>query len=167
AVLRQENALEAAHARRREAAEAREAIEDGEAPEGTAAEHTAAYESAQAAVTAAEAELEGLRERLHEAEREADALTAKAAALGSAVAVSGGAAEIVRAGGPGVRGLVGDAVQGSPGYEAAVAAVLGPLAEGVLVDDDEAAFLLAAEARGAGGGARGLAGPGAAGAPPP
>ncbi|MGX1932203.1 chromosome segregation protein SMC [Microbacterium resistens] len=151
AVLRQENALEAAHARRREAAEAREAIEDGEAPEGTAAEHTAAYESAQAAVTAAEAELEGLRERLHEAEREADALTAKAAALGSAVAVSGGAAEIVRAGGPGVRGLVGDAVQVRVGYEAAVAAVLGPLAEGVLVDDDEAAFLLAAEAIDAGG----------------
>ena len=144
AVLRQENALEAAHARRREAAEARERIEEGEAPEGTAAEHTAAYERAQAAVSAAEAELEGIRERLHEAEREADALTAKAAALGSAIAVSGGAAELVAGGHDGVLGLVADSVQVKPGYEAAVAAVLGPLAEGVLVADADAAFALAA-----------------------
>ncbi|MDQ4213225.1 chromosome segregation protein SMC [Microbacterium capsulatum] len=143
AVLRQENALEAANERRRHAAEARERIEEGEAPEGTAAEHAEAYERAQARVVAAEAELEGLRERLHAAEREAEALTAKAAALGSAIAVTGGAAEIVKEGRPGVRGLVGDAVQVKPGFEAAIAAVLGPLAEGVLVDDAEAAFALA------------------------
>lgn len=146
AVLRQENALEAAHVRRREAAEALEAIDGAEAPEGTAAEHSAAYESAQRAATAAEAERETLRERLHAAEREVDALTAKAAALGSALAVSGGAAEIVKAGGAGIRGLVGDAVQVRAGYEAAIAAVLGPLAEGVLVDTAEDAYALAAEA---------------------
>ncbi|MBX4420691.1 hypothetical protein K4H00_22060, partial [Mycobacterium tuberculosis] len=44
AVLRQENALEAANARRRDAADALESIDDTEAPEGTAAEHSAAYE---------------------------------------------------------------------------------------------------------------------------
>ncbi|UWF78454.1 MULTISPECIES: chromosome segregation protein SMC [Microbacterium] len=148
AVLRQENALEAAHTRRREAAEALEAIEDAEAPEGTAAEHAAAYEDAQKRLTAAEAERDALRERLHEAEREADALTAKAAALSSALALSGGAAEIVANGGSGVRGLVGDAVQVRAGFEAAVAAVLGPLAEGVLVDRAEDAFALVAGARG-------------------
>ncbi|MEV8171303.1 chromosome segregation protein SMC [Microbacterium sp. NPDC077486] len=146
AVLRQENALEAAHARRREAEEALEAIDEAEAPEGTAVEYAAAYESAQRAATAAEAERESLRERLHAAEREVDALTAKAAALSSALSLSGGAAEIVAEGGPGVRGLVGDAVQVRAGYEAAIAAVLGPLAEGVLVGSAEDAFILAAEA---------------------
>ena len=146
AVLRQENALEAAHARRREVEEALEAIDDAEAPEGTAVEYAAAYESAQRAATAAEAERESLRERLHAAEREVDALTAKAAALSSALSLSGGAAEIVAEGGPGVRGLVGDAVQVRAGYEAAIAAVLGPLAEGVLVGSAEDAFILAAEA---------------------
>ncbi|WP_217183757.1 chromosome segregation protein SMC [Streptomyces sp. AC495_CC817] len=152
AVLRQENALESAVARRREAAEAMEAIDDAEAPEGTAAEHAAAYDAAQRASSAAEAERETLRERLHAAEREVDALTAKAAALGSALALSGGAAEIVTSGGRGVRGLVGDSVQVRAGFEAAVAAVLGPLAEGVLVDTAADAYALAADAadRGAG-----------------
>ncbi len=143
AVLRQENALEAANNRRREAAEVREAIEEAEAPQGTAAEHATAYETAQSAATAAEAEREALRERLHAAEREVDALTAKAAALSSALSISGGAAEIVGAGGRGVRGLVGDSVQVRAGFEAAIAAVLGPLTEGVLVDGAEDAFLLA------------------------
>lgn len=145
AVLRQETALEAANERRREAAEALEQIDDAEAPEGTAAEHASAYETAQRESTAAETELEGLRERLHSVEREAESLTAKASALSSALALSGGAAEVVRAGGVGVRGLVGDAVQVTAGYEAAIAAVLGPLAEGVLVDDADAAFTLAEE----------------------
>ncbi|CAH0124603.1 chromosome segregation protein SMC [Microbacterium foliorum] len=146
AVLRQENALEAAENRRREAAEALEAIDDAEAPEGTAAEHSAAYETAQRAATAAETEREALRERLHAAEREVDALTAKSAALGSALAISGGAAEIVKNGGDGILGLVGDAVQVRAGFEAAIAAVLGPLAEGVLVGDSADAFSLAHDA---------------------
>ncbi|MCP1429776.1 chromosome segregation protein [Microbacterium foliorum] len=146
AVLRQLNALEAAENRRREAAEALEAIDDTEAPEGTAAEHSAAYETAQRAATAAETEREALRERLHAAEREVDALTAKSAALGSALAISGGAAEIVKAGGRGIRGLVGDYVQVRAGFEAAIAAVLGPLAEGVLVGDSADAFSLAHDA---------------------
>jgi len=147
AVLRQENALEAAHARRREAAEALEGIDSAEAPEGSAAEYTAAYEDAQKDVTAAESERDALRERLHEAEREADSLTAKAAALGSALALSGGAADIVASGIAGVRGLVGDAVQVRAGYEAAIAAVLGPLAEGVLVDRVGDAFDLISDGR--------------------
>ncbi|MGJ0388032.1 chromosome segregation protein SMC [Microbacterium sp. CGR1] len=146
AVLRQENALEAANARRREAAEALESIDEAEAPEGTAAEHSAAYETAQRAATVAETERETLRERLHAAEREVDSLTAKSAALGSALAISGGAAEIVKTGGAGIRGLVGDSVQVRAGFEAAIAAVLGSLAEGVLVDRASDAFALAHEA---------------------
>ena len=150
AVERQASALEAAHVRRREAAEAFDSIADAEAPEGTAAEYAAAYDEAQKRVTEAESARDSLRERLHEAEREADSLTAKAAALGSALALSGGAAEIVASGASGVRGLVGDAVQVRAGYEAAIAAVLGPLTEGVLVDDVDAAFGLVSS-----GGARG------------
>ncbi|WP_417511727.1 chromosome segregation protein SMC [Microbacterium sp.] len=146
AVQRQASALEAANERRREAAEALEQIDDAHAPEGSAAEHAAEYENAQRDATAAEAALEELRERLHAAEREAESLTAKAAALSSALSLSGGAAEVVKSGAPGVRGLVGDAVQVTAGYEAAIAAVLGPLAEGVLVEDAEAAFALAASA---------------------
>ncbi|SEB84243.1 chromosome segregation protein SMC [Microbacterium hydrocarbonoxydans] len=146
AVLRAENALEAANSRRREAADALEAIDDAEAPEGTAAEYSAAYESAQRVATAAEAERETLRERLHAAEREVDSLTAKSAALGSALAISGGAAEIVKAGGAGIRGLVGDSVQVRAGFEAAIAAVLGSLAEGVLVERSTDAFALARDA---------------------
>jgi chromosome segregation protein len=145
-VLRQENALEAANERRREAAEALEQFHDAEAPEGSAAEHAAAYETAQRDATAAEGELEALRERLHSAEREAESLTAKAAALSSALSLSGGAAEVVKSGAAGVRGLVGDSVQVTAGYEAAIAAVLGPLAEGVLVDDADAAYALAVSA---------------------
>ena len=150
AVERQASALEAAHVRRREAAEAFDAISEAEAPEGTAAEYAAAYDDAQKQVAEAEGERDSLRERLHETEREADSLTAKAAALGSALALSGGAAEIVASGASGVRGLVGDAVQVRAGYEAAIAAVLGPLTEGVLVDDVDAAFDLVSS-----GGARG------------
>ncbi|MEJ1921308.1 chromosome segregation protein SMC [Microbacterium sp. KHB019] len=146
AVVRQENALEAANERRREAAEALEHFEDAEAPEGSAAEHAAAYETAQRNATAAEGELEALRERLHSAEREAESLTAKASALSSALSLSGGAAEVVKSAATGVRGLVGDAVQVTAGFEAAIAAVLGPLTEGVLVDDADAAYALAASA---------------------
>ncbi|WP_040165218.1 chromosome segregation protein SMC [Microbacterium gorillae] len=130
-VLRQQNALDAANARRVEAAEASDAIEDEEAPDGTTASHTAAYEAAQRAVTTAEGEVEGIRERLHAAEREAEALTAKASALGSALAVRNAAGAL--SGADGVQGLVGDAITVTPGYEAAIAAVLGPLAEGLLV----------------------------------
>ncbi|MFT4156606.1 MAG: chromosome segregation protein SMC [Microbacterium sp.] len=152
AVLRQESALEAAHNRRREAAEALEAIDDAEAPDGTAAEHAANYEAAQRAATAAENEREALRERLHTAEREVDALTAKAAALGSALALSGGAAEIVKEGRSGVLGLVGDAVQVKAGFEVAIAAVLGSLTEALLVESRSDALSLAEDTPGRRGG---------------
>ncbi len=152
AVTRQAAALEAAEQRRREAQEALDQIEKTEAPSGTVAEHTAGYEKAQRAATDAETALEEIRERLHTAEREVDALTAKVAALGSALALSGGAAEIVKAGGRGIRGLVGDAVQVKAGFETAIAAVLGPLAEGVLVDSADDAFAVAAKAQSSGRG---------------
>ncbi|WP_345750510.1 chromosome segregation protein SMC [Microbacterium rhizophilus] len=150
-VLRQQNALDAADQRRVAAAEELERIDpsqgaEGLVSEGSAAEHQAAYEAAQRETNEAEAELERIREAHRAAEREADALTAKVAALSSALDVQNGAAALIARGGDGVRGLVGDEVHVDAGYEAAIAAVLGPLAEGVLVDSRAAAFAVAESA---------------------
>lgn len=153
AVTRQQSALEAAEQRRADAQKALAEIDDAQAPSSAVAEHSAAYEKAQRSVSEAEAELETARDQVHSAEREADALTAKVAALGSALALSGGAAEIVKAGGRGIRGLVGDSVKVKSGYESAIAAALGSLAEGVLVDDVVSAIELARSVRGSDSGA--------------
>jgi chromosome segregation protein len=134
AVERQQRGLDAALQRRAEAEEALEGVRPELAPEESSAEHAAAYERAQHAVTETETDVASLRDRLHAAERERDALTAQTAALARALDVRNGAADLVARGASGVRGLVADAVQVRPGYEAAIAAVLGPLAEGALVD---------------------------------
>ena len=147
AVLRQQNAMDAAEARRIEAAEAAELLEDAEAPDGSTLEHTARYEAAQKATVAAESNLEGLRDRLHAAEREKDSLTAKASALGSALAVRGGAAALASRGGHGVVGIVGDSVKVKAGFEAAIAAVLGGISEGLLVHSMPDAVTAAEQAR--------------------
>ncbi|SBS70606.1 chromosome segregation protein SMC [uncultured Microbacterium sp.] len=149
AVERQQRALDAALQRRDEAADALAGVDPDLVPEGSSAEHAAAYERSQREATEAEARVSGLRERLHAAEREVESLTAQTAALGRALDVRNAAASLIAQGGRGIRGLVGDAVKVTPGYEAAIAAVLGPLAEGVLVDDVEAALELARAAQGA------------------
>ncbi len=147
-VDRQQRALEAAVVRRDEAAVELEGVDPTLVPEGSAAEYTTAYERAQREATDAETAVSTLRERLHAAEREVEALTAQTTALGRALDVKNAASGLIADAGPGIRGLVGDAVQVTPGYEAAVAAVLGPLAEGVLVDDREHALSLAESVRG-------------------
>jgi len=147
AVERQQKALDAALARRAEAEETLAGIDPDLVAEGTSAEHAAAYERAQRDATETEAAVGALRERLHAAERELESLTAQTKALGRALDVRNAAADIVAGGGSGVRGLIGDAIKVRPGYEAAIAAVLGPLAEGVLVDTSADAFGVAAIAR--------------------
>jgi chromosome segregation protein len=143
AVERQQKALDAALARRAEAEELLAGVNPELAPQGTSAEHAAAYERAQRDANQAEARVAALRDRLHAAEREREALTAQTAALGRALDVENGASALIAQGPAGVRGLVSDAVQVEPGYEAAIAAVLGPVAEGVLVDQASDAFALA------------------------
>jgi chromosome segregation protein len=140
AVDRQQRALDAALARRAEAEAEREGLDPHLAPEESAAEHTAAYERAQREAADAETAVAELRERLHAAEREVEALTAQTAALSRALDVRNAAADLVAGGGSGIRGLVSDAVKVETGYEAAIAAALGPLAEGLLVDTADAAF---------------------------
>jgi len=142
-VDRQQRALDAALARRTEAEQARAELDPDVVPEASTAEHAAAYERAQRDANDVEARVAGLRERLHAAERERDALTAQTTALGRALDVRNAAADLIAAGGPGIRGLVGDDVKVKAGFEAAVAAALGTLAEGLLVDDAASAFTAA------------------------
>lgn len=139
----QQRALDAALARRAEAEEARAALDPDVVPEASTAEHAAAYERAQRDANDRETAVAALRERLHAAERERDALSAQTTALGRALDVRNAAADLIAAGGPGVRGLVGDDVKVTAGYEAAIAAALGSLAEGLLVDEAASAFAAA------------------------
>ncbi|SIR49929.1 chromosome segregation protein SMC [Microbacterium sp. RURRCA19A] len=147
AVERQQRALDAARDRLAEAEEARAALDPDMTPEESTAEHAAAYERAQRETNDTESEVAALRERLHAAERERDSLTAQTTALGRALDVRNAAADLVAGGVDGIRGLVGDAVKVTPGYEGAIAAALGSLAEGLLVDDGSAAFAAARAAR--------------------
>ncbi|MDI9890199.1 chromosome segregation protein SMC [Microbacterium sp. IEGM 1404] len=147
AVERQQRALDAARERLAEAEEAWAGLDPDVTPEESSAEHAAAYERAQRETNDTESEVAGLRERLHAAERERDALTAQTTALGRALDVRNAAADLVASGAAGIRGLVGDSVKVTAGYEAAIAAALGSLAEGLLVDDGAAAFAAARAAR--------------------
>jgi chromosome segregation protein len=147
AVERQQKALDAALARRAEAEQILAGVDPDLMPEADSADHAAAYEAAQREASEAEAAVASLRERLHAAEREREALTAQTAALSRALDVQNGASSLIGQELDGVRGLVGDAVQVKPGFEAAIAAVLGPLAEGVLVEDRAAAFAVAESVR--------------------
>jgi len=147
AVERQQKALDAALARRTEAEEVLAGVDPDLVPEGSSTEHAVAYERAQRDAADTEAEVGRLRERLHGAERELESLTAQTAALGRALDVRNAAAALIERGGTGIRGLVGDAVKVDAGYETAISAALGALAEGVLVDDVDAAIELARVAR--------------------
>jgi chromosome segregation protein len=140
-VLRQQNALDAARDRREKSQasfvelEAEAALTDsGET------DLDAAYETAQAEVLDAEAEIERLREQLHGHERERDALAARTSALSSALDQKDGSSALVSARLAGIRGLVAEHVQVQPGFEAAIAAALGSLADAVLADDGPSAF---------------------------
>ncbi|KJL35332.1 MAG: chromosome segregation protein SMC [Microbacterium sp.] len=143
AVDRQQRALDAAVQRREEAATVLAGLDPDLAPERSAGEFATAYEQSQRRANELESDVAGIRERLHAAEREAEALTAEAAALARALDVRNGAAALVAEGGAGVRGLVSDAVKVTAGYEAAIAAALGAVAEGVLVDSAETGFVAA------------------------
>ncbi|MDQ1127458.1 chromosome segregation protein [Microbacterium sp. SORGH_AS 505] len=147
-VERQQKALDAAEQRRSEAESAlAEIAPAAETPEDSAVEYTTAYERAQRDASDAERELGSIRERLHAAERERESLLAETAALGRALDIRNAAAAVVERGGAGIRGIVSDAIRVTAGYEAAVAAALGALADGVLVDDLETARTVIRTAR--------------------
>jgi chromosome segregation protein len=140
-VLRQQTAIDAARDRR-SAVQAEFSALEAEAALSDSADTDldAAYESAQSEVTAAEAEIERLREELHSHERERDALAARTAALSLALDQKDGSSALVSARLAGIRGLVAEHVQVQPGFEAAIAAALGSLADAVLADGRDAAI---------------------------
>jgi chromosome segregation protein len=103
------------------------------------------YEEAEALVRGVQSEIETMRDDLHTLERERDALAARTSALSMAVDQKDGSASIV--GSSGIRGLVAEHVRVTPGYEAAIAAALGTLADAVLADDLDSALSALGRAR--------------------
>ena len=146
-VLRQQNALDAAR-ERGVAAAANLATVESTATLGDESETDldGVYQAAQAEVASAETEIERLREELHGHERERDALSARVGALSLALDQKDGSSALVAAKLAGIRGLVAEHVQVQPGYEAAIAASLGSLADAVLADDRDAALTAIAHA---------------------
>ncbi|MGZ0211365.1 MAG: chromosome segregation protein SMC [Actinomycetales bacterium] len=146
-LVRQQQALAEAQARR-EAAQAE--FETLEAEAGNSAIDSdgsldSAYEASEAKVSSIQAEIEALREALHASERERDALAARNSALSLAVDQKDGSSALVAAKLSGIRGLVAEHVKITPGYEAAIAAALGTLADAVLADDRDSAIDALAE----------------------
>jgi chromosome segregation protein len=135
-LLRQQNALEAAEQRRDSTRTEFVALEAAAATttegDGTL---DAAYEAAEALVAGIQADIEGLRDDLHAAERERDALAARNSALSLAVDQKDGSSALVGAKLRGIRGLVAEHVKIEPGFEAAIAAALGSLADAVLAEN--------------------------------
>jgi chromosome segregation protein len=97
----------------------------------------ARYEAAQKAVSEANAKIESVRDELHTAERERDSLSAKRSALNLMLEQKDGASELSAAGLRGIRGLVASHMKIQDGFETAIAAALGPLADALVADSRE------------------------------
>jgi chromosome segregation protein len=96
------------------------------------------YENAQKAVSEVTAKIETLREAIHQAERERDSLAAKRSALNLTLEQKDGASELNSAGLSGIRGLVASHMKIQTGFEVAIAAALGPLADALVADNRDA-----------------------------
>ncbi|MDP9026477.1 MAG: AAA family ATPase, partial [Actinomycetota bacterium] len=147
---RQRAALEAAEFRREQARAALLEVEDAVDEGGSDVELASVVELAETRVRELQVEVEVLRDELHASERERDALAARTSALSMAVEQKDGSASIMSAGG--IRGLVAEHVQVRAGYEAAIAAALGTLADAVLADSRDAGLSALAQARDANAG---------------
>jgi chromosome segregation protein len=95
------------------------------------------YEGAQKAVSEAASRIESLRDQLHEAEREKDALAGKRSALNLTLDQKDGASSLTQAQLRGIRGLVANHMRIEPGFEQAIAAALGSLADALVAEDME------------------------------
>jgi chromosome segregation protein len=95
------------------------------------------YDAAQRAVSEATAKIEEIRDQIHQAERERDSLEAKRSALDLTLNQKDGATELTAAGLRGIRGLVATHMKIENGFENAIAAALGPLADALVADSRE------------------------------
>ena len=139
-VLRQQGALDSARDRLGAARDQLAALDDADVADGPAVDLAEVLESAEAEVARAETDIERLRELLHGAERERDALAARTGALTLALGQKDGSSALIGAGLPGIRGLVAEQMSVQPGFERAIAAALGSLADAVAADDRAAAI---------------------------
>ena len=98
------------------------------------------YEEAQRVVSDIAANIESLREELHKNERERDSLTAKRSALSLMLDQKDGSSELANAGLSGIRGLLASHMRIDAGFEAAIAAALGSLADAMVADTRDAAI---------------------------
>ncbi len=137
-LLRQQNALESATARQQATRAELTALPELDEGEGTDESRAldAALADADARVAEITARLDTERDTVHALERERDALAARVSALSQAIDTGDGASGLV--GSTGIRGLVSDHLQVTPGFEAAIAAALGTLADAALADDLDA-----------------------------
>jgi len=146
AQLERQRTASAAAEERREAARAELVALEGD--EGGAAEDTelaGAVETAEEAVRTLQERVDALREELHTSERERDALAARTSALTMATDQQDGSQQIIGLGG--IRGLVAEHIKVEAGYEAAIAAALGSLADAVLADSWDAGVAALGHAR--------------------
>ena len=98
-------------------------------------------DAATKAVTEVGTKIESLRDALHQAERERDGLLAKRNALNLMLEQKDGTTVLTSAGLRGIRGLVASHIKIDPGFEAAIAAALGTLADAIVADSRDEALV--------------------------
>ena len=98
-------------------------------------------DSATKTVTEVGAKIESLRDALHQSERERDGLLAKRNALNLMLEQKDGTTVLTSAGLRGIRGLVASHIKIDPGFEAAIAAALGTLADAIVADSRDEALV--------------------------
>ena len=98
-----------------------------------------ALEEAERRLQSAEQERDHKREQHRDVQRQVDSLAARAAALATALEVSGAPVDMSAISVAGIRGTVAEAMSVSGGFEKAIAAALGNLAEALLVDSFDTA----------------------------
>jgi len=150
---RHEDALQEANSRHQAAVGSYEALES-ELSFASPADSTyeQQYEKAQNEVTSVSAKIESLRDELHTAERERDSLLAKRNALNLTLEQKDGTTELNSAGLQGIRGLVASHMRIDAGYEAAISAALGTLADAIVADNRSDALAAIEHLKGNNGG---------------
>ena len=135
--LRHQTAVEEAktrlQSRQAEFAQLEQVLQANQSASGSA-EFEKRYDQAQKAVSDAAARIEGLRDSIHAAERERDSLAAKRSALNLTLEQKDGTSAIMASSLKGIRGLVANHIKVEPGFEAAIAAALGTLADAVVAE---------------------------------
>jgi chromosome segregation protein len=97
------------------------------------------YENSQVSEQAARAGVEEARDALHIVERERDAIAAKHSALDMTLEQADGSVEVRKANLSGIKGLLAESVVIESGYEVAIAAALGSMADAIVVESKEQA----------------------------